>query len=332
MTNHAAALCTALEQWPRAMAVSTPQRPAVDETTRAAIFRAYEMREQRTTPREHLGASTIGKDCERELWYELRWFSPSTYPGRMLRLLETGLREEDRILDNLQQSGFFVYGRDPGTGQQWRVRTHGGHFGGSLDGLVCGLPDDPERWHVLECKTHAAASFRALVGKGLRQAKPLHLAQIQAYLALTGLEAALYIAVNKDNDDLYLERICRDQAMGQALLEKAWRIIFSSAAPERISTDPNWHACKLCAHRSVCHEGKAPARHCRTCTAAQPVEGGWQCGLKQQKLPLHAQREGCAQHAPFPADTHVLRFAPQAASTPALAASAGHPDARPSAP
>ena len=43
--------------------------------------------------REHLGASLIGKSCERALWYDFHWATRSRHEGRILRLFETGQRE-----------------------------------------------------------------------------------------------------------------------------------------------------------------------------------------------------------------------------------------------
>ena len=56
---------------------------------------------------------------------------------------------------------------DPETGRQWRVEAHGGHFGGSLDGVALGLLEAPKTWHVLEFKTHSVKSFADLVAKGV---------------------------------------------------------------------------------------------------------------------------------------------------------------------
>jgi hypothetical protein len=46
--------------------------PPPPAPTKAAIFAAYEA-EAGDGFREHLGASLIGKDCERALWYDFRW-------------------------------------------------------------------------------------------------------------------------------------------------------------------------------------------------------------------------------------------------------------------
>ena len=87
----------------------------------------------------------------------------------MLRLFETGRLEEERLIRNLRRIGVTVLDVDPETGRQWHVQAHGGHFGGSLDGVGLGIPEAPKTWHVLEFKTHnAQESFAELKQQGRR--------------------------------------------------------------------------------------------------------------------------------------------------------------------
>ena len=138
--------------------------PAITSLTREAIFSAYEA-DTRDGFRTHLGASLIGKECERALWYDFRWATKAKFPGRVLRLFETGNREEDRLVGNLRRTGATVLELDPETGRQFRVQAHGGHFGGSLDGVAINLLEAPKTWHVLEFKTHSNKSFNDLAAK-----------------------------------------------------------------------------------------------------------------------------------------------------------------------
>ena len=81
--------------------VALPETPT---PTRDAIFDAYEA-DADTGFRPHLGASQIGKSCERALWYDFRWATPAHFPGRILRLFETGQLEEARLVKNLRRIG-----------------------------------------------------------------------------------------------------------------------------------------------------------------------------------------------------------------------------------
>lgn len=276
--------------------------PEPASPTREAIFRGYE--EDRDAGfRPHLGASLIGHPCERALWYSFRWASPATFPGRILRLFETGHLEEARLVRNLRRTGATVLDLDPATGRQWRVTAHGGHFGGSLDAVALGLLEAPKTWHVVEFKTHSAKSFRDLVAKGVATSKPRHAAQMQIYMALTGLTRALYVAVCKDNDDLHVERIRADADEAERLLAKAERVIFAQHPPARISDDPAWFECRFCEHAPVCHESAAPPQTCRSCLHATPREDGdgfWHCARHDRALSLDEQRAGCPRHLFIP--------------------------------
>ena len=273
--------------------------PAITSLTREAIFAGYEA-DASDGFRSHLGASLIGKACERALWYDFRWTTKARFEGRVLRLFETGNREEERLVRNLRRTGATVLEVDPETGRQFRVQAHGGHFGGSLDGVALHLLEAPKAWHVLEFKTHSNKSFTDLVAKKVRESKPQHFAQMQIYMHLMGMNRAMYLAVNKDTDDLYVQRVEADVAYTEQLLEKARRIIFAPTPLPRISEEPSWYQCRLCDHADVCHGPRAAEINCRTCLHSTPVEGGWHCDRHQKPLSEVDQRTGCEQHLYLP--------------------------------
>ena len=273
--------------------------PDISSPTREAIFAGYEM-DASEGFRTHLGASLIGKACERALWYDFRWTTKAKFPGRVLRLFETGNREEERLVRNLRRTGATVVEVDPQNGRQFRVAAHGGHFGGSLDAVALGLIEAPKTWHVLEFKTHAQKSFADLTAKKVRESKPQHYAQMQVYMLLTEISRAMYLAVNKNTDDLYVERIELDRAYATQLLEKAYRIIFAPNPPARINEDPAWYQCRLCDHANVCHGREAAEVNCRTCLHATPVEGGWHCARHDKALTEVDQRTACDKHLYLP--------------------------------
>ncbi|MCA3575507.1 MAG: oxidoreductase [Aestuariivirga sp.] len=273
--------------------------PAPQTPTLSAIYAAYEA-EQGDGFRDHLGASLIGKACARALWYDFRWVTASRHPGRLLRLFETGQLEEERLVRNLRATGATVLEVDPETGRQFRVEAHGGHFGGSLDGVAIGLLEAPKTWHVLEFKTHSVKSFADLVAKGVVASKPQHAAQMQVYMHLTGITRALYVAVCKDTDALHIERIEADKELAERLLDKAHRIIFAQRPLPRLSDDPAWYECRMCAHHDVCHGGGAATVNCRTCLHVTPLEGGWHCARHDRMQGSQEQRDACGRHLFIP--------------------------------
>lgn len=277
--------------------------PPPTHTTVAAIWRHYE-RHQDDGFRAHLGASVIGGPCSRAHWYTFRWCTPANFEGRMLRLFDTGSREEPRFIGELRAIGVEVHDRNPDTGRQFVVSEHGGHFGGSLDGCALGLPERPAVWHVLEFKTHSAKSFAALEKQGVREAKPAHYAQMQVYMGLTGMTRALYLAKNKDTDALYGERVRFDEAEFLRLRALSLHVITAPEPLARIGKDASWWQCKQCSHTDVCHGPALPAVNCRTCLHATPELDGdarWSCARHRRDLSVEDQRRACPQHLYIPA-------------------------------
>ncbi len=286
------------------------QLPEPMHATVSKIYAAYEQ-DADNGNRPHLGASLIGHECERYLWLNFRWVDEKKFPGRMLRLFETGNLAEARFVANLRRIGVEVHETDP-EGKQWRVSDIGGHFGGSMDAAVLGLPEAPKTWHVAEFKTANEKSFNELVKKRVQQAKPQHYAQMQAYMGLTGMDRALYMAVNKNDDTLYVERIEFDKSAFDKLRERAERVINATEPPQKLSTDPSWYVCKLCSFHSHCHGDTAPAVNCRTCVHSTPEmdgDGKWSCQNIGSEIGLIGQRIGCDSHRYIP--IMLERFAKQ---------------------
>ncbi|TSE32977.1 oxidoreductase [Tepidimonas taiwanensis] len=276
--------------------------PQPAHATVQAIYRLHEQREAQAGHRPHLGASLIGHPCARYLWLSWRWADKEAFDGRMLRLFEAGRQFEQRIVGELRAIGVQVTDVDE-QGRQWRVSDHGGHFAGSLDGAALGLPEAPATWHVLEFKTHNAKSFEELKAKGVRDAKPMHYAQMQVYMGLTGMTRAMYIAENKNTSELYSERVEFDAVAFERLRARALSIIESPEPPPRISSDPAWWQCKTCAMHGLCHGEQAPLVNCRTCAHSTPVpdgKGGWKCELRNTAIDISRQHAGCDGHRYIP--------------------------------
>jgi hypothetical protein len=274
--------------------------PESQHTTSAAIVKWYESKPQEHRP--HMGASIIGHECERYIWNTWRWVLKASFPGRILRLFNSGVREETRLIEELRGIGAEVWETDPATGAQWRVSACNGHFGGSLDGVAQGLPEAPKTACVLEFKTHNDKSHKELVDKKVQQAKPQHYDQMTIYMGLMELDRALYIGVNKNTDDVYTEWVHFDVERFKHLMLKAQRLIDMTEPPQRLSSDPAYWQCKFCTFHPVCHGDRAAEANCRTCCHATPAtKGEWRCEVKAKTLTEPMQKSGCSEHLMIPA-------------------------------
>lgn len=273
----------------------------------AEIYAAYEKSGEAEKARTYLGASIIGRECKRALWYAFRWASKERFDGRMLRLFQSGHLAEPRFVADLRAIGATVYDVDPATGKQFGFQDHGGHARGHMDGCAKGIPGGGTKWHVLEFKTHASKSFAELRKKGVKAAKPEHYVQMMWYMGKSGMSRALYLAVNKDTDELYSERIEFDPVEFERTQARFESIIFAGEPPAKLSEDPKFYLCNWCAHSAVCHGHKVPDLTCRSCVHSTPERHGdarWSCSLHPDKnvssIPVEIQRVGCPQHLPLP--------------------------------
>ncbi len=243
--------------------------------------------------RSHLGASMIGRECPRELWYNFHWAKAPSFEGRMLRLFNRGHLEEPRLVAMLQMIGCQVWSQDD-HGNQFRISDVGGHFGSAVDAVIGGCPDLPSEPILGEFKTHNDKSFQKLIKGGVRAVKIEHFVQMQIYMNKLNLRFALYLAVNKNDDMLYGEIIEYDNAVAEQYLERAHRIILQNTIPPRINESAGFFKCRYCDFNKICHMSFEPVVNCRTCagSVARP-DGTWYCMTFNKTLSKEAQLKGC---------------------------------------
>lgn len=107
--------------------------------------------------RRHLGASIIGRDCEREIYYSHRWASPPSFEGRVLRLFNRGHEEEPRFIKWMRMIGIEFEDIDPDTVPSlW--------YHAESDSYVVAMPGEHQhhnmqlddvtdiKWHVMRAK------------------------------------------------------------------------------------------------------------------------------------------------------------------------------------
>lgn len=251
-------------------------------------------------PRPHLGCSQLGHHCERYLWLGFRWAIREKFNGRMLRLFRRGHNEEATVVADLRAAGLDV--TDTGSSQS-RV-NFGNHVSGSIDGIIgSGVPESPDKAHVLEIKTHSDKSFKELNAKGVHSAKPMHWAQMQVYMLGKNLTRALYVAINKNDDSYYIERVKLNLEAAEAYIARGHRIASAERMPEPcINASPDWYMCKFCPAYSFCHGGEVVRQvNCRTCAHSTPEKDStWTCSRWGATIPTKAQHQGCESHVMHP--------------------------------
>lgn len=249
-------------------------------------------------PRPHMGCSLLGHKCERWLWLNFRWAVVEKFDGRLLRLFRRGHNEEATIIADLRSIGVDI------RSSQRRV-DFGGHVSGSLDGVIeKGVPDAPKARHVAEFKTHSRKSFEDLLKHGVEKSKPMHYTQMQVYMHGTGIMRSLYVAICKDDDRLYTERVNYDKAVAEAAIERGKRIALSDRMPEPMPNGSrDWFECKFCPAHAFCWK-EEPTKEvsCRTCAHATPLANStWRCERHgADGIPVEFQRKACDDHVIHP--------------------------------
>lgn len=257
--------------------------------------------------RGYLGLSGIGKECPRSIWYDFRFASKKELSARIDRLFSRGHREEPIIIADLERVGVKVFNptecREMGYPvvemengeEQVEVVTGYGHIKGHGDGLGIGIPDAPKTMHYLEFKTMAEKYFNSLKKKGIEEAQPVYYAQCQTMMRLLKVTRTLFIAVNKNTDERYYERLRLDNKEADNLIKRGTDIILTEIPSNRNKT----FKCNWCDHEGICFEQVEPLRNCRTCQYCDMEdEGKWSCSEKEkngkkQWLPHEVQVVGC---------------------------------------
>ena len=271
--------------------------PDRENTIESLIDKAHENRISK--PRPHMGASMLGHPCERWMWLSFRWAVQPVFSGRVLRLFRRGHQEEPNIINDLRSIGVMVQNLETQTNVNF-----GSHVSGSIDAVIeGGVPEAMQKRHIGEFKTHSLKSFNDMEAKGVEKSKPEHYAQMQVYMHGTKIDRALYVAVCKDNDRIYTERIRYNSEIAETLVKRGQRIALSERMPPPISTDPTWYQCKFCDAHSFCHKTQLTKHvNCRTCAHSTPKDDStWRCEKHDSdNILVEYQHQGCDSHTLHP--------------------------------
>ena len=264
------------------------------------IYAAYQRKESKDLMLTRIGASGVGDECVRSIWYDWRGATNDTPDGRMLRLFRTGYIQEDRVVQDLKDAGLEVWEVDPDTGKQWTYTAANGHFVCKLDGILRGIPGAEKTPHTLEIKSSNVKGFTELTKFGVQRAKPEHYAQMQSGMWLSGLTRCLYVAIRKDDEKYYIERVERDEVAIAEIQSKLEKLTSIMSPPPRFTDKEGFWGCKFCDAQEVCWGHKPALQNCRTCQFSSiKDEGGWVCEKFNREIPYGAQLKGCDLWTPY---------------------------------
>jgi len=207
-------------------------------------------------PRDYIGGSGLGDECERKIQYNLLAPKAKAIPEmRMVRIWGLGDKVEDYIEELLCDAGFNIHTVQPG-GKQYGFEMGGGRVQGHVDGIVDAGPKIMAYPALFEAKSIKHSNFKKFVDTGVATANPTYYAQLQFYQkCMKLLNPALFVMMNKDNSELYIELVEHHPAFADSLVAKASRILEATDAGQVIPrgyTDKNNFHCKYCDFNAIC--------------------------------------------------------------------------------
>lgn len=196
-------------------------------------------------PRDYIGASSIGSECLRQIWYAYKGVKPEGVPPKTRRIWATGKHLEELVIKWLIDAGINVMTFDV---------TYTSKNVPQLQGHIDALIQIKKKNCILEIKTAKNASYNVFVAKGLLAWNPQYYAQIQTYMGMSSIHQAYILVLNKDNSALSDELITFNEGFYQALERKAQMIASAVIDPPKINNSPLFFKCKMCSFNKVCHK------------------------------------------------------------------------------
>lgn len=238
--------------------------------------------------RTYLGMSGTAHKCMRNLQYGFRWASPQEeLTFRKRRIFERGDIEEARVIRDLKSIGVECYAIIDGerveiTGaigeKQEEIVGFAGHVKGHTDGRCINVPEAPKTEHRLEIKTAKASKWKIFKTKGCKATSITYYGQTQSYMGDSGITRTLFIVVNKDTEEWYVERIKFDKDFYDDLKRKEMMVITTENLFDKLIGFDVKMNCTWCNNKDVCKNGADVQVNCRTCSSGEVHnDGKWKC-------------------------------------------------------
>lgn len=205
--------------------------------------------------RNYLGASRLGEECMRKLWYEHHEpMKARLFPGRILRRFRLGHMHEDETARWLLLAGFNLVTIDTVTAEQFGFMDGDAPIGGHIDGKILGGPLDLPYPLLWEHKVMKSSSWTKFVKSGVEVSHPVYYAQCVIYATKLELTHTLFTALNTDTSELHFELIENNAGRANAMLERGRKIVTASSEHDmpRCATVETDFRCRWCSFNAHC--------------------------------------------------------------------------------
>lgn len=197
--------------------------------------------------RNYLGASIVGTDCDRQLWYSYHEPLPID-SAKVLRIFDVGHELELSVVKWLELAGLKLFTTDS-NGDQFGFSD--GPISGHADGVVLGIPFDEKAPHLLEIKTANDFRWKAFVKDGFCSDEK-YKAQIHIYMLKLRLKKCLAVVLNKNTQEIYYEIIEFDEFEAISSLNRGMAIAETKDLPDRKYPSRSFFKCQFCNYKERC--------------------------------------------------------------------------------
>lgn len=202
----------------------------------------------RETITNYVGASSIGADCLRQIWY--RYHQPDKAIRYNSEPTGFDVRETltQGILNALQLSGLSL-----------ALPSAENHFLMFFDKDLPYFKGHPsalwgEEDAIIYIKVTNESGFKQFRDAGLERWSPKYYSQMQAYLGMSERLKAYVLCINKDNNRIHDETVLFEPDYYSQLKMRALFVHEVDEPPQRINQSPFYIACKSCNFRNECHK------------------------------------------------------------------------------
>lgn len=261
------------------------------------------VKNHRNEQRGYIGASGIGNECERKIWYQFHWVGTENMTARSIKAIADGHHSEAVMIERLRLVPGVTLITEGDDGKQLGFAE--GHFRGHADGVIIGIDHLSHVHHVWEhkcCNEKKVESLHKLKFENEETALEnwdiVYYAQAQVYMHMFKLDwHYITVCTPGSRDEVSCVTAYNPEAAEFYSVIRPRRVIEAERPPPRISETPAWYQCKWCPFTDNCHASKLPLINCRTCISSTPkMDGTWFCEKFNHEITDDIQRSGCAEH------------------------------------
>lgn len=238
--------------------VALPQPPSHQKTL-DAVRAEMQTRAAQEPPRDYLGASSLGHECDRYLWYLARGYKQGLSHPNAVSGSEDGYRCEPILIERLKLLPYLEVITHQPNGEQYGFSDLDGKLKGHPDGFIKGILEAPETWHILEFKSKKEEQFKKLVKLVNQDNKTAlyhwdfgYYVQAQMYMRYFELKRHYLICCLPGARDMISCRTDYDAQFAEQYYLRAKRIIETENIPDRRWNKPDFFKCKFCPFREQC--------------------------------------------------------------------------------